>query len=94
MYGDCKADYGLCSGAVLYGYKAVQCEMLVRNDCCFITYSYNKICNIKDSFFSEKLNLEEQNSFNPSAKDREIRTPSTGTNKNKFREMAELGLVY
>ena len=39
---NCKADCGLCSGAVLYGHKAVQCdecEMWIHNKCCFITES-------------------------------------------------------
>ena len=38
----CKADCGLCSGAVLYGQKAVQCdkcEMCINNECCLITES-------------------------------------------------------
>ena len=38
----CKADCGLCSGAVLYGHKAVQCdkcEMWIHNKCSLITES-------------------------------------------------------
>ena len=39
---NCKADCGLCSGAVLYGHKAVQCdkcEMWIHNECSLITES-------------------------------------------------------
>ena len=39
---NCKADCGLCSGAVLKDHKAVQCdkcEMCVHNGCSFITES-------------------------------------------------------
>ena len=39
---NCKADCGLCSGAVLKDHKAVQCdscEMWVHNGCSFITES-------------------------------------------------------
>ena len=39
---NCKADCGLCSGAVLYGHKAVQCdkcEMCIHNKCFLITES-------------------------------------------------------
>ena len=38
----CKADCGLCRGAVLYSHKAVQsdkCEMWVHNDCSLISES-------------------------------------------------------
>ena len=40
--------------------------------------------NFSDSFFSEQLNLEDQNRFIPLAKDTETRTHSTGTKNNKF----------
>ena len=39
---NCKADYGLCSGAVLYGHKAVQCdkcELWIHIKCSLITES-------------------------------------------------------
>ena len=39
---NCKADHGLCSGAVLYGHKAVQCdkcEMWIHDKCSLITES-------------------------------------------------------
>ena len=39
---DCKAECGLCSGAVLNIHKAVQCdkcEMRVHNDCSFVADS-------------------------------------------------------
>ena len=71
-----------------------KCEMWVHNDCSFVTdFQYETmqnssstwICpkceffNFSDSFFSEQLNLEDQNRFISLAKDSEIRTPSTGT---------------
>ena len=37
---NCKADCGLCSGAILKGHKAVQCDscdMWIHNECSFIT---------------------------------------------------------
>ena len=43
---NCKADYGLCSGAVLKDHKAVQCdicEIWVHNGCSFITESQYEI---------------------------------------------------
>ena len=76
-----------------------KCEMWVHNDCSFVTdFQYetmqNSSCtwicpkceffNFSDSFFSEQLNLEDQNRFMPLAKDTETRTPSTGSKNNKF----------
>ena len=73
--------------------------MWVHNDCSFVTdfqyetmqnSSYTWICpkceffNFSDSFFSEQLNLEDQNRFIPLAKDTETKTPSTGSKNNKF----------
>ena len=72
--------------------------MWVHNDCSFVTdFQYetmqNSSCtwicpkceffNFSDSFFSEQLNLEDQNRFISLAKD-STRTPSTGTKNNKF----------
>ena len=74
-----------------------KCEMWVHNDCSFVTdFQYetmqNSSCtwicpkceffNFSDSFFSEQLNLEDQNRFISLAKDSEISTPSTGTKNN------------
>ena len=76
-----------------------KCEMWVHNDCSFVTdFQYetmqNSSCtwicpkceffNFSDSFFSEQLNLEDQNRFISLAKDSEIKTPSTVTKNNKF----------
>ena len=70
----------------------VKCGFTI--DCSFVTdFQYetmqNSSCtwicpkceffNFSDSFFSEQLNLEDQNRFISLAKDSEIRTPSTGT---------------
>ena len=92
----CKADCGLCSGAVLYGHKAVQCdkcEMGINNRCSLITYNLslnllktqtapgfvqNVTFNFSDLFFTYHLNLENQNRFDPLAKDSEIKTSQTG----------------
>ena len=44
---NCKADCGLCSGAVLYGHNAVQCdkcEMWIHNKCSLITESEFDSC--------------------------------------------------
>ena len=71
-----------------------KCEMWVHNDCSFVTDSQyetmqNSSCtwicpkckffNFSDSFFSEQLNLDNQNRFIPLAKDTETRAPSTGS---------------
>ena len=76
-----------------------KCEMWVHNDCSFVTdFQYetmqNSSCtwicpkceffNFSDSFFSEHLNLEDQNRFIPLAKDTETRTHSSGSKNNKF----------
>ena len=95
----CKANCGLCSGVVLYGHKAVQCEIWIRNECSFITESEfdsvkNTNCtwicpkcdyfNFSDSFFADQLNLENQNRFDPLANDSGTKAPQTGSNKDKF----------
>ena len=101
---DCKADCGLCSGAVLNSHKAVQCdkcEMWVHNKCSLVSDNQYEniqnsncswICpkcdffNFSDSFFSDQLNLEEQNRFAPLSNDSSCgtKTCGPGTNKNKF----------
>ena len=101
---DCKADCGLCSGAVLNSHKAVQCdkcEMWVHNKCSLVSDNQYEniqnsncswICpkcdffNFSDSFFSDQLNLEEQNRFVPLSNDSSCgtKTCESGTNKNKF----------
>ena len=40
--------------------------------------------NFSDSFFTDHLNLENQNRFDPLAKDSGIKTSQTGTHKDKF----------
>ena len=51
----------------------------------YLDLSKNEIFfNFSYSFFSEQLNLEDQNRFILLAKDGETRTPSTGTKNNKF----------
>ena len=45
---NCKADCGLCSGAVLKGHKAVQCDncdMWIHNECSFITETQYETVN-------------------------------------------------
>ena len=45
---NCKADCGLCSGAVLKGHKAVRCDnydMWIHNECCFIAETQYETVN-------------------------------------------------
>ena len=45
---NCKADCGLCSGAVLKGHKAVRCDscdMWIHNECSFIAETQNETVN-------------------------------------------------
>ena len=48
---NCKADCGLCIGAVLSVHKAVQCdgcEMWIHNECSFITEAeYENVLKVK-----------------------------------------------
>ena len=77
------------------------CEMWVHNKCSLVSDNQyeNKqnsncswICpkcdffNFSDSFFSDQLNLEEQNRFAPLSSDSSCgtKTCESGTNKNKF----------
>ena len=69
----CKADCGLCSGAVLYGHKAVQCdkcEMWIHNECSLITESEfdsvkntncTRICPKCDFFLTFRTHFSEIN---------------------------------
>ena len=60
---------------------------MIRLSCIFETFEPVTTCeffNFSDSFFSEQLNLEDQNRFIPLAKDTETRTPSTGSKNNKI----------
>ena len=92
---NCKADCGLCSGAVLYGHKAVQCdkcEMWIHNKCSLITDSEFDsrfvqnvtFFNFSDSFFGDQLNLENQSRFDPLANGSGTKASQTGSDKNKF----------
>ena len=84
---------------LIQGVQCDKCEMWVHNDCSFVTdFQYETmqyssctwICpkceffNFSDAFFSEQLNLEDQNRFISLAKDSETKPPSTGTKNNKF----------
>ena len=47
-YTNCKADCGLCNGAVLKGHKAVQCDscdMWIHNECSFIAETQYEFVN-------------------------------------------------
>ena len=96
---DCKADCGQCSGqysdAGLNCHKVVQCdqcEMWVHNvsslNHCILQvlprFVQNVFFNFSDSIFTEQLNLEGQNRFNPLANDGETRTLQLGQAKTKF----------
>ena len=56
----------------------------MQNSSCTWIYPKCEFFNFSDSFFSEQLNLEDQNRFIPLAKDTGTRTSSTGTKNNKF----------
>ena len=56
----------------------------MQNSSCTLICPKCEFFNFSDSFFSEQLNLEDQNRFTPLAKDTETRTPSTGSKNNKF----------
>ena len=54
----CKADCGLCSGAVLKGHKAVRCgscDMWIHNECSFIAETQyetvDKLCVVEEFTF-------------------------------------------
>ena len=57
----CKADCGLCSGAVLYGHKAVQCdkcEMWIHNECSLITESeFESVINTNCTWFVQNVTI-------------------------------------
>ena len=76
-----------------------KCEMWLHNDCSFVTdFEYKTMQNssstwicpkceffyFSDSFFSEQLNLVDQNRYSSLAKDGETRTSTTGTKNNNF----------
>ena len=56
-----KADYGLCSGAVLYGHKAVQCdkcEIWIHNKCSLITESeFDSVENTRCTWICPKCDF-------------------------------------
>ena len=58
---NCKADGGLCSGAVLKDHKAVQCdncEMWVHNGCSFVTESqYESLENTNCTWICPKCDF-------------------------------------
>ena len=73
--------------------------MWIHNECSFITESefdsvtntnYTWICpkcdffNFSDSFFADQLYLENQNRYDPLAKDSGTKAPQSGSDKDKF----------
>ena len=58
---NCKADCGICSGAVLYGHKAVQCdkcEMWIHNKCSLITESeFDSVENTNCTYICPKCDF-------------------------------------
>ena len=58
---DCKADCGLCSGAVLNGHKAVQCdrcEMWIHTECSFVLDAeYGTLVNSNCSWICTKCEV-------------------------------------
>ena len=97
---NCKADCGLCSGAVLYGHKAVQCdkcEMWIHNKFSLITESEfdsventncTWICPKCDFFnFSDSFfadHLDNQNRFDPLANASGTKASQTGSDKTNL----------
>ena len=85
---NCKADCGMCSGAVLNVHKAVQCdrcEMWVHNECSFITeteyenvlksdctWIYPKCEIFNFSDSVDQLNLVNQNRFDLLTKEKKM----------------------
>ena len=57
---NCKADCGLCSGAVLKGHKAVQCDscdMWIHNECSFIAETqYETVSNTNCTWICRNVN--------------------------------------
>ena len=58
---NCKADCSLCSGAVLKGHKAVQCDscdMWIHSECSFITETqYETVSNTNCTWISPKCDF-------------------------------------
>ena len=55
---NCKADCGLCSGAILKGHKAVRCEscdMWIHNECSFIAETQYETVNNTNCFATEEV---------------------------------------
>ena len=84
-----------------------KCEMWVHNKCFLVSDNqYENIqssnCqkydffNFSDSFFSDQLNLEEQNRFAPLSNDSSCgtKTCESGTNKNKFINGLKFSSIY
>ena len=57
----CKAVCGLCSGAVLYGHKAVpcdKCEMWIHNECSLITeFEFDSVENTNCTWICPKCDF-------------------------------------
>ena len=66
---NCKADCGLCSGAVLKGHKAVRCDscdMWIHNECSFIAETQYEIVNNTNCTWICPLNVNSSTFLIPS----------------------------
>ena len=97
----CKPDCGLCSGAVLYVNKAVQCdkcEVWFHNECSLITESqFDSVLNTKCTWICPKCDFfnfpdsffaDQLNLENPNRFDqltKDIGTKTPQTGSNKFK---------
>ena len=101
---NCKADCGLCSGAVLSIHKAVQCdgyEMWIHNECSFITEaeyenvlksSCTWICPKSEFFnFSDSFFVGQLNLVNRNTFDPLTKGKSDGISSNRTNQTNSLG---
>ena len=101
---NCKADCGLCSGAVLSVHKAVQCdgcEMWIHNECSFITEAEYEnvlksgctwICPKCEFFnFSDSFFVDQLNLMNRNRFDPLTKGKNEGISSNRTNQTNSLG---
>ena len=101
---NCKADCGLCSGAVLSVHKAVQCdgcEMWIHNECSFITEAEYEnvlksgctwICPKCEFFnFSDSFFVDQLNLMNRNRFDPLTKGKNDGISSNRTNQTNSLG---
>ena len=103
-FTNCKADCGLCSGAVLSVHKAVQCdgcEMWIHNECSFITEAEYEnvlksgctwICPKCEFFnFSDSFFVDQLNLMNRNRFDPLTKGKNDGISSNRTNQTNSLG---